>query len=96
MHSDCGRSEGIVRWENERSPVLAIVVWCCSRTGYNIMPSINSLAIMFMEDKDKGTDVRTRGCSTPKDGQRYMEGDFRISFCTHGSTITLLDVYFSK
>lgn len=40
MHSDCGRSEGVIGWEDEGSPVLAIVVRCCWRSSYDIMPSI--------------------------------------------------------
>ena len=38
VHADSGRSEGIVRGEDERAPVLSTVVWCVWRSSKNIMP----------------------------------------------------------
>ena len=40
VHSDCGGSEGVVGWEYERAPVLAIVIGSCWWAGYDIMPPI--------------------------------------------------------
>lgn len=39
VHSDRGGCEGVVCWEDEGAPVLAIVVRCIGWAGENIMPS---------------------------------------------------------
>jgi len=38
VHSDRGRSEGIVGRENQGSPVLAIVIRCVWRSGEDVVP----------------------------------------------------------
>lgn len=40
VHSDCGRGEGIVGWEHQSSPILAIVIWGLFRTGDYVVPSV--------------------------------------------------------
>ncbi len=39
MHSDCGGCERVVRWEDQGTPVLAVVVGCIWWAGEDIMPS---------------------------------------------------------
>ena len=41
MHSDGGRSERISGWKEERTPVLAVMIWCLGRAGKNVMPFEN-------------------------------------------------------
>lgn len=38
MHTDCRGSEGIVGWEHEGAPVLAVVVGCLFWTGDYVVP----------------------------------------------------------
>ena len=45
VHSDGGRCEGVVWGEDERAPVLTIVVGCVWWTGEDIMPSVGRLVM---------------------------------------------------
>lgn len=38
MHPDRGRSEGVVGWEEERAPVLAVLVGGRGRAGEDVVP----------------------------------------------------------
>lgn len=38
MHADGRRREGVVGWEGEGSPVLAVVVGCVGRAGEDVVP----------------------------------------------------------
>lgn len=40
MHTDCGWCEGVVRWEHEGSPVLAVVVGSVWGSGEDVVPSV--------------------------------------------------------
>lgn len=41
VHADRGRGEGVVRWEDEGPPVLALVVGSVFGTGEDVVPSAN-------------------------------------------------------
>lgn len=41
MHADSRRSKRVIGWEEERSPILAVMVWRIWRTRENIVPFQN-------------------------------------------------------
>ncbi len=40
MHSDGGGCEGVVGWEDQGAPVLAVMVGCIWGTGEDVVPSV--------------------------------------------------------
>lgn len=40
VHPDRGRREGVVRWEDQRAPVLAAMIGRVGRAGDDVMPSV--------------------------------------------------------
>ena len=56
MHSDGRGGERVIRREYESAPVLTIVIGCCWRTSYDIMPSENRVSCdVHVETRAVGT-----------------------------------------
>lgn len=67
MHSYRWRGEGVVWWEHESAPILAIMVWCLLRTGDYVVPPMTVVSAMPRREIWRGTDSRmlvSDGCAT--------------------------------
>lgn len=54
MHSNRGRSKRVVGREDERAPILSVMVRCRGRARQDIMPSISSISKLVQIGQSRG------------------------------------------